>query len=170
MLRAMKEQLKILALDEDKRFHNILRARIGKKATGLLENRLKQLIILMPDLVERIHYYYGHLQKDNSITKKLGGYMLTYLYHPTDFISEEEWGLFGYLDDAYFGAAVFEKIIHEVSVEDQILIEPDKKFNESLKLLKASARSVIPKEASKIDNMIQDIVNGEESSFFESVR
>ena len=169
MLRAMKEQLKILALDEDKIFHNILRERIGKKATGLLENRLKQLILLMPDLVERVYYYYGHLQTNNSKAKKLGGYLLTYLYHPEDLISDE-WGLFGYLDDAYFSAAVFEKIIHEVSVEDQILIEPDKKFNESLKLLKASARSVIPKEASKIDNMIHDIVKGEEVSFLNLFR
>ena len=169
MLRAMKEQLKILAQDEDKKFHNILRERIGKKATELLENRLKQLIILIPDLVERVYYYYGHLQTNNSKTKKLGGYLLTYLYHPEDLISDE-WGLFGYLDDAYFGAAVFEEIIHEVSVEDQLLIEPDKKFNESLKLLKASARSVIPEEASKIDNMIQNIVKGEEAGFLNLFR
>ena len=164
MLRALKEQLKVLAVDEDKGFHNILRERIGKKATGLLENRLKQLILLMPDLVERIHYYYGPVHNGNPITKKLGGYMLTYLYHPDDLI-DEEWGLFGYLDDAYFVAVVFEEIINEVSLEDQLLVEPDKEFNESIRLLKVSARSAIPNEASKIDNMIQDIVKGKEGVF-----
>lgn len=164
MLRALKEQLKVLALDEDNKFHEALRQRVGKRATKLFENRTKQLILLMPDVVERIHYYYGHLQKDDSKTKKLGGYMLTYLYHPKDLIGEE-WGLFGYLDDAYFTAVVFEKIITEIAKEDQLLVEPSKDFNESLRRLKVAARSIIPKEAQKIDQMVEGIMKGEVENF-----
>ena len=164
MLRALKEQLKVLALDEDNKFHKALRRHVGKKATELFESRTKQLILLMPDLVERIYYYYGHLQKDESKKNKLGGYLLTYLYHPNDLIGEE-WGLLGYLDDAYFAAVVFEKIIKEVAKEDQLLIEPNKEFNESLRHLKVTVRSVIPKEAQKIDQMVEEIIKGEMESF-----
>ncbi|HOY10533.1 MAG TPA: hypothetical protein PLB05_10750 [Candidatus Omnitrophota bacterium] len=164
MLRALKKQLKVLALDEDNKFHEALRKRVGKRATELFENRTKQLILLMPDVVERIHYYYGHMQKDDSRTKKLGGYLLTYLYHPKDLIGDE-WGLLGYLDDAYFAAVVFEKIIKEVAKEDQLLVEPNKEFNESLRHLKVTVRSVIPKEAQKIDQMVEEIIKGEMETF-----
>ncbi len=164
MLRALKEQLKVLALDEDSKFHDVLRKRVGKKATELFEDRIKQFIMLMPDLVERIYFYYGNLQDDNSRTKKLGSYVLTYLYHPDDLISED-WGMFGYLDDAYFGAVVFEKIIAEVPRRHQLLVEPDKTFNETIRHLKASARSVIPEEALRIDHMIADILKGDEVRF-----
>lgn len=164
MLRALKEQLNVLALDEDNKFHETLRRRVGKRATELFENRTKQLILLLPGVVERIHYYYGHLKKDDSKTKKLGGYLLTYLYHPKDLIGEE-WGLFGYLDDAYFAAVVFEKIIKEVAKEDQLLVESNNEFNESLRHLKVTVRSVIPKEAQKIDQMVEEIIKGEMESF-----
>lgn len=164
MLRALKDQLKILALDKDKEFHVTLRRRVGKKATKLFESRMKQFVLLMPDVVERIHYYYSHLQKEGSKTKRLGGYLLTYLYHPDDLIGEAS-GLFGYLDDAYFSALVFEKIIMEIPKGDQLLVEPNKQFNESLRQLKAAARSVIPKEAKKIDQMVEEILKGEIESF-----
>lgn len=164
MLRALKEQLKVLASDEDNKFHETLRKRVGKKATELFEKRTKQLILLMPDVIERIHYYYGHLQKEDSKTKKLGGYLLTYLYHPKDLIGEE-WGLFGYLDDAYFAAVVFEKIIKEIEKGAQLLVEPNKEFNETLRHLKVTARSVIPQEAKKIDQMVEEIINGKLDSF-----
>ena len=74
MLRALKEQLKVMALNEDNKFHEALKKRVGKKATELLKNRTKQFILLMPDIVEKIHFYYGHFQKEDSKTKKLGGY------------------------------------------------------------------------------------------------
>ena len=38
----------------------------------------------------------------------------------------EEWGLFGYMDDAYSAAVVFEKIVKEVASEDQLLVELNK--------------------------------------------
>lgn len=164
MLRALKEQLKVMALDEDNKFHKALKKRVGKKATELLKNRTKQFILLMPDVVEKIHFYYGHFQKEDSKTKKLGGYLLAYIYHPQDMINEE-WGLFGYLDDAYFAAVVFEKIIQEVASKDWFLLEPDKEFNKSLKQLKVTARSVISEEAQKIDEMIEAIIKGETESF-----
>jgi len=164
MLRALKEQLKVMALNEDNKFHEELRKRIGKKATELLKNRTKQFILLMPDIVEKIHFYYGHFQKEDSKTKKLGGYLLAYIYHPQDMI-DEKWGLFGYLDDAYFAAVVFEKIIQEVASKDWLLLEPDKEFNKSLKQLKVTARSVISEEAQKIDEMIEAIIKGETENF-----
>jgi len=165
MLRAMKEQLKTLALDKEKKFHSVLRKRVGKKATAILENKIKQLILLMPDPVESVYEQWSN-QKASYKTKKLGGYMLSYLYQPRDLISEEEWGLFGYLDDAYFVATVYVKVLDEFYFMDQKLFIASRKLSETIKTLMTTTKSVIPDEANKIDLMVQGILDGQDSNYF----
>ncbi len=91
MLRAMKEQLKTLAETDQTNFHVHLRARVGKRATMILEDRLKEIIVLMPDLVGRIYQHWNN-QENPTEVKRLGGYLLTYLYTPQDFLSTDKWG------------------------------------------------------------------------------
>ncbi len=156
MLKAMKEQLKYLAQKDEDNFHVQLRTRVGKKATAVLEGRLKKIILLMPDLVSRIYFYWNH-SKSNAKSKKLGGYLLTYLYTPEDFLSVKEWGLFGYLDDAYFVAKVYTQVIDDALKENQKTAGIDLKYYEEAKFLKKYVRGVIPKETKKINNMISQL-------------
>lgn len=164
MLKAMKEQLKYLAQNDAGNFHVQLRTRVGKKATAILEDRLKEIILLMPDLVSRIYFYWNQ-SKSNTKSKKLGGYLLTYLYTPEDFLSAKEWGLFGYLDDAYFVAKVYTQVIDDVTKEKQKIAAVDLKNYEDAKFLKKYVRGVIPKEAKKIDEMILQLSDGNQKIY-----
>ncbi len=164
MLKAMKEQLKQLSEDKDAQFHLILRDRVGKRATEILEKRLKQVIVLMPDLITII---YGYWEKDktNSQVKKLGSYLLTYLYVPKDYLSEKDWGLFGYLDDAYFVAKMYTSVIQEIQIKGGEVKASDLKLFEKILLLKKDIRIVILKETKQIDQLIEDLLQGKKESY-----
>jgi len=166
MLKAMKEQLKYLAQEDANNFHVQLRTRVGKKATAILETRLKEIILLMPDLVSRIYFYWNQSKSDTK-SKKLGGYLLTYLYTPEDFLSAKEWGLFGYLDDAYFVAKIYTQVIDGAIKEKQKTAGIDLKYYEEAKFLKKYVRSVIPKETKKIDDMILQLNEGNQGIYSE---
>lgn len=164
MLKAMKEQLKFLAKDEEQIFHKNLRKAVGKKATDILEERLKKVIVLMPDLVMRIHDYW-RMQPDASPTKRLGSYMLTYIYLPKDFLPQDKYGLYGYLDDAYVVAKIYTTVIEDVQKSTGVVIAMDKDLYEEVKMLKKSIRLVIPTICQKIDGMIDDLSVGKNESF-----
>ena len=167
MLRAMKEQLKTLAETDHQQFHANLRACVGKRATAVLEEKLKEIILLMPDLVSRIYVHWSK-SDGKSEAKRIGGYLLTYLYTPEDFLSTKEWGLFGYLDDAYFVAKVFTQVIDEAQSSNIRVSGKDLKYYDQAKYLKKYVRGVIPKEAEKIDAMVSELKAGH-SKLYEEI-
>ena len=164
MLKAMKEQLKQLSLDKDGQFHLILRERVGKRATEILETRLKRIVVLMPDLISQL---YGYWEKENtsSTTKRLSSYLLTYLYAPKDYLSEEDWGLFGYLDDAYFVAKMYTTVIEDIQVSGGKLRTSELRLFEEVMSLKKDIRIVILKETKQIDQLIDDLLIGNQESY-----
>lgn len=166
MLKALKQQLKLLADTDGQHFHVHLRARVGKKATAILEAHLKEIIILMPDLVQRIYTHWNQSAQHSKV-KQMGGYLLTYLYTPEDFLSVKEWGLFGYLDDAYFVAKMYTQVIDEVREAQGKVTGIDMKYYEQAKYLKKYVRGVIPRESHKIDAMIQELKEGENAIYQE---
>lgn len=166
MLKAMKEQLQTLAQTDKGDFHVNLRRRVGKKATDILEDKLREIIVLMPDLVTRIYFYWNRSRKPSEV-RKLGGYLLTYLYTPKDFLSSEEWGLFGYLDDAYLVAKVYTNVIDDVRQDKGKVSAKDESFYQLAKYLKRYVRGVIPKETQQIDDMIGQIQEGKDQKYLE---
>ena len=56
----------------------------------------------MPDMIAQVKSWSNDFRIPSK-EKKLHGFMLTYLYHPVDFLPESGKGLMGYLDDAYDG-------------------------------------------------------------------
>lgn len=166
MLKAMKQQLITLAETDKQIFHVHLRGRVGKKATHILEDKLKEIIVLMPDLVSRIYMHWNQSGNESKV-KKMGGYLLTYLYTPDDFLSTKEWGLFGYLDDAYFVAKVYTQVIDELKQSKRKIAGIDQKYYDQAKYLKRYVRGVIPKEAKKIDEMVLELVKGNEKIYEE---
>ncbi len=164
MLRAFKDQLRALAVDPQDQFHALIRKRVGKKATLLLEKRLKQLILMTPGIVSRIYALWTNLKSPAQI-KNTGGFLLTYMYHPKDFLPEESFGLFGYLDDAYFVAVVYEKLVHELKAQGFSLAAEDERLAKDLAPLRKAARVVIKDEAKNIENMIEEILQGRREKF-----
>lgn len=163
MLQSFKERLNRLSSEDAISFHADVRKRVGKRATALLENRLKQIIVLMPKLLK---YAHKNLQLKNcrTETKKLSGFLLTYIYHPEDFLPESK-GLFSYLDDAYFTASFYEILQKDIWTFKGKIPEEEEKLVERIKTLKRSVQTVIPKEVEKIDALIKDIINGRKETF-----
>jgi uncharacterized membrane protein YkvA (DUF1232 family) len=164
MLKAMQEQLKGLAQDKDGQFHLILRERVGKRATEILETRLKRIIVLMPDLITQLYVYWAK-ENASSTTKRLASYLLTYLYAPKDYLSESDFGLFGYLDDAYFVAKMYTTVIQDIQVSGGKVRALDLKLFEEVLSLKKDIRIVILKESKQIDQLIEDLLIGKQESY-----
>jgi uncharacterized membrane protein YkvA (DUF1232 family) len=167
MLFAFREHLKALAEDDKDPFHAKIRDRVGKRATKLLEKRLRQLIVITPDVVDRVHLLWRQFPKD-APAKKVGGYLLSYLYHPKDFLDEGKHGLFGYLDDAYFAALVYEFVLKSVQGTGVKLTPKDNRFLCEVVNMKAATKLVIPDEAKKIDDMFSEIQSDKESAIYAS--
>ena len=169
MLTAFKEELKRLAVDPLDPFHQRIRDRIGKRATLVVEKRLKQLILIMPGLVRSIRAQW-EASKAGSEIKKLGGFMFIYLYQPKDFLPEDEHGLFGYLDDAYLVAIVYEKVVRAAEHAGAALGEDDEAYMKQIQTSKRYVKAVIPKETKKIEEMVEKAIkSGEYRDFAEAI-
>ena len=100
----------------------------------------------------------------------MGGYLLTYLYEPEDFISNTEWGLFGYVDDAYFVAKVYMIVIDEEMARQGKVAGIDAGFYEDAKYLMRYVRGVIPEETKKIDEVIIGLLQGNTEPYLKAFR
>jgi len=164
MLNSFKEQLKQLVIDPNDKFHLHLRKRVGKRATLLLEKRLKQIILLMPGVVARI-YVLWERDKTPLQAKHLGGFLLAYMYHPKDFFPEQDYGLFGYLDDAYVAAAIYQEVLKDSAAAGIKIEAADEKLLKDLLTLKKAVKTVIPKEIEKIEKMIEEFKVGNQRTY-----
>lgn len=156
MLTALKEELKRLAADPNDEFHNKVKKILGKRATVILEERLKQVILLMPNLVGRIRVQWEQNNADPEV-KKLGGFLFAYLYSPRDFLSEEKHGLFGYLDDACLVVNVYERVLQgNVNASEE-----DLEYLAVIARTRRYVKAVIPEVSEKIEAMVEAAVTGD---------
>ncbi|MBU9888380.1 MAG: DUF1232 domain-containing protein [Candidatus Omnitrophica bacterium] len=165
MLQALEERLTRLVRDPADDLHSRVRLRIGKKATPLFEQRLKNLICLMPRLLSRGLAYCGRKEVPASLKRSIG-FTLTYLYHPRDFLPEDQGGLFGYLDDAYCVALVHEKVIRALQKARVKVQAADEDFLKQFGLTKRSVKAVIPEEAKAIGEMVAGVLKGDYGPFY----
>lgn len=167
MLRAMKEQLVFLAKEDRGRFHQALALKIGDKASPELEERLKRIILRMPDFITRIHYFWKTAESDSKV-KVIGGYILMNLYSPSNLVSKSEWKLFGYLDDAYLVAKFFTTVVDQLRSND-VLSGEDHLLYDEAKFLKVAVREVLPQESARTDRLIQGLLEGHDSLSFDLI-
>jgi len=159
MLNAFKQQLKELAKNESEEFLGHIRSRVSAERVDATAEALKNLIVVMPDMIAQVQAW-SNDSRIPSKEKKLHGFMLTYLYHPVDFLPESGKGLFGYLDDAYFVGSVFFRTINLMEDDTRkglAKLGPEaKNINEWLQV----TRDVISGECRRIDALLGELVNG----------
>lgn len=169
MSAILEARLKQAAAGMSDDFHFQLRERIGKKATAALETRLKGWIMLLPKLLSKMHRHFSRSEAPPE-TKMLAGLALNYLYRPADFLPEAEGTLFGYLDDAYFAALAYEKILRELSKPGTPgLSRFDRDFLKNIGLLKRNVNLVIPEEARKISEILNALLNTRTEALYAAV-
>jgi len=89
------------------------------------------------------------------------------MYQPEDFLPENDRnGLFGYLDDVYLASLFFELMIEEIQDSKQLRIRrEDAGLVRKVIGLRRKARSVIPEEAIKIQQMLGELFEGDETTY-----
>lgn len=165
MLKNIEDRLKRLAADDKNDFHNQIRKRVGKRATPILEQRLKDLICLMPQLLARTMAHCDHNKIPAEIKKSIG-FALSYFYHARDYLPEGDQGLFGYLDDAYSVGLVHRKVLLFLKRSTVKLTPSDEVFLKQFSLVERSVKAVIPDEARKVSDMMAGIFEGANESFY----
>ncbi len=163
MLKAMKSQISLLAIENGAAFATHIRSRVkGKQAQAAISKSLN-LIMTMPDLIAQVR----DASEDRSLPseiRRLNQFLLVYFYHPVDFLPDDTGGLFGYLDDAYFVGQVYQRIR---ALTDKQVSASAKDLTMDLTDGLEVVRKVIPKEARKIDALIEQLIRGKREMFEE---
>jgi uncharacterized membrane protein YkvA (DUF1232 family) len=160
MLKALQNQLRILADNDIDRLRRELARRFGFRATDEQVEAIKEFIFLMPPALKVLSRYWNDKAVPSNI-KRLANSILTYIYHPQDLISEDEHGLFGYLDDAYLVVSTLSRIqdLYIRNWEEKSELERD--LIERTKNLINAPRIVIPDTVEFIDKALDKYIKGE---------
>lgn len=119
----------------------------------------------MPQLLSKGLAYCNRKEVPTELKRSIG-FTLTYLYHPKDFLPEDNEKLFGYLDDAYCIALVYEKVLQALQKARIKLAVSDEGFLKQFTLIKRTVKAVIPEEGKAISEMIAGVFKGNYESFY----
>lgn len=165
MLKAFKSQLRQLSLDPRDPFTAIVRRIAGPRSAARFEQSLRQMVLAMPDMIYQIERWSEEPAQPPTI-KKLHSFALRYLYHPTDFLSEDNLGFFGYVDDAYLVASVYQRTMDD---RDWVGLKPFIEHPDIAKNVTGwidAARLLIPKETTRMDHMLDELKYHGDAGFF----
>ena len=158
MLKAFESQLQTMAKDPHDSFTATIRKKVGTREAVLYEGMLRKMILAMPAMITQIRIWSDESGQPHEVTK-LQSFALAYLYNPTDFLPEKTNGLFGYLDDAYLVARVFQKTIEEIPQAGLAPWEEDVLLKTNVADWLDLTRKLIPEVSFQIDHML-DRVSG----------
>ena len=153
MLKALRNQLQAMAKDPNDPFTAFIRKRVGVREALRFEGPARKMILAMPSMIAQIRAWSDESSQPLEI-KKMQSFALAYLYNPTDFLPEKTTGLFGYLDDAYLVASVFQKTIEVVPLAGLRPMEEDVLLKRSVAEWLDLTRELIPDESSQIDQIL----------------
>lgn len=158
MLRAFKNQLKLMAMDPADSFAELIRRRVGAQEATRYEQPLRNMILVMPDMLMQIRAWMAEPGMSDEL-RRLQGFVLTYLYHPKDFLPEDHNGLFGYLDDAFLASLTFQRTLTErrgLGYDSSL----ERGLAEQLPAWLKHVREVIPREAEQVERMLDELLIG----------
>jgi uncharacterized membrane protein YkvA (DUF1232 family) len=160
MLQALQVHLRMLVESDSGNLRNEISERFGVKATDEQVQAIKEFIFLMPPALKILSQYWSDKATPGNV-KKLAGSILTYIYHPDDLLSENEYGLFGYLDDAYLVVSTFQRIQDLFIRNWDQKSEMERDLMERTNKLLHAPRLIIPDTADSIDSTLDKLIAGE---------
>lgn len=162
MLKAFKAQLRQLSYQNSEELVRDVRSRLGSAYQEKHLESVKSLVLVMPDLIQQIQIWANDSRVPKE-DKKLHGYLLTYLFHPVDFLPDSQGHVFGYTDDAYLVGSVFVRTAQHIgSAGDKNHLQG---LAKDVYQWMDVVREVIPAESQKIDRLLGDLIEGRESQF-----
>ena len=124
---------------------------------------LRNFIVVLPEMVNQVQAWIAAPDASPRV-KRLHGFMLTYLYHPTDYIPEDTNTLFGYLDDAYMFGSLYIRLLSDVRPTRHL--SNLESISRQLPLWLRVTRSVLPKETREMDRMLDELERDKTDLFY----
>ena len=164
MLSAFKHQLRTLSSQEKENFVNEIKRRTQVPNASQLADQLHDFVLVLPEMIAQVRSWMDDPLASRSV-KQLHGFMLTYLFHPVDLIPEVTEGLFGYLDDAYVVGNVYLRTMTPMDPQRVRHLPNLSGISVQLPIWLDLAQQVLPIETRKIDSMLDDLCEGNDTSF-----
>ena len=156
MLGAFKNKLKLLARDPQDPFTDRIRKLVGSREAVFYEDPLRRMILAIPEMITQIRTW-TDVAGPPSPLRRLHEFALAYLYNPTDFLPEKNHGLFGYVDDAYLVACVYDRTTHETEWAGIKPYTESPVLDRDVPTWLEITRRLLPKVTSKIDDMLDKL-------------
>lgn len=159
MLNALKKQLLQLSNEKERLFLGALKKRVGSRQAMIDAGPLRNFILVMPEMIAQLRAW----SEDENIprhVRSLQGHLLTYLYHPVDFLHDKGYGLFGYLDDAYFVGCIYQASQNCAKDKQLKYLANHQDLSHQIPDWIATVRRVLPKETAQIHKLITELSGG----------
>jgi len=169
MLKALKIQLIEMAKDSSGSFAMEIEKRIGTVNSPQYISELRNFILVVPDMIAQIRAWSDDPIMPSEL-RNIHGFLLTYLFHPDDFLNCETHGLLGYLDDTYFVGIVYEATKNESDYTSRHYLPNHEDLSGQIHCWLEKAREIMPEETTKIDQMMDDLRQGNMGSFWSLFR
>jgi uncharacterized membrane protein YkvA (DUF1232 family) len=161
MLNALKNQLVQLS----EKSMESLDKRFGEQVTfqqaKTLAPSLRNFVLSLPELLQQTRLWFESPHTPPEL-RRIYGYVLTYVYHTVDLVPEEDYGFWGYLDDAYLVGMAYQKALEYNQYQPTTLPGT---FNQQLPKWLAEVRQVIPQETETLDHLFGKLLRGELDAF-----
>jgi uncharacterized membrane protein YkvA (DUF1232 family) len=164
MLNALKHQLLELAKDSSGSFAMEIEKRVGTDKAPRFISEMRNFILVAPEMIAQIRAWSDDPNIPSKL-KNLHGFLLTYLYHPKDFLNYETYGLLGYLDDTYFAGRIYEETMNGTNYSARRYLPNQQDLGKYIHSWLEQTREIIPKETSEIDKMMDELLQGKFSAF-----
>src|SRR5688572_14796333 len=112
MLKALGEQLKLLATDPQNHYASTIRGLTGPREAVRYGQPLRQMILALPPMIAQLRSWSDESGLPARV-RRMQLFALAYLYNPTDFLSANSSGFFRYLDDAYLIARIYQRTLDD---------------------------------------------------------
>jgi len=159
MLKALGEQLKLLAADPRNHFSSTIRRLTGPREAVRYGQPLRRMILAMPPMISQLRRWSDGSGLPARVLR-MQRFALDYLYDPIDFLSANGSGLFRYLDDAYLIARIYHLTLAEHDGFGAKNRGEDRALSQDVPEWITLARELLPKETSRIDEMLVEAARG----------
>ena len=153
MLGALKNQLRMMAVDSKDSFTSVIRGLVGPREAMHYERPVRQMILAMPEMIAQISTW-SHDPRHFHSMKRLHGFVLITLYN---FKPDHKKGLVGYVEDAYLVASAYHRTLNErdrprlrLRVDNAV---PSKSVAEWIE----TTKQLFPDETRKLDQILDEL-------------
>ena len=155
MFNTLQKQLKLLATDPNDPFTATIRKLVGPRDAVYYERPLRAMILAMPAMIGQIRGWSTE-SKFLSPIKRLHGFIMAYIHNPEDLLPERKMGFFGYIDDAYLVAKVYQRTMFEADCSGIKRFIKDETIPQKLHGWIKIVKQLLPEETSAMDRLLNE--------------